>query len=127
MMAADAPIILSCPAPTVHDGDTFRCPNGRNMRLARIDAPELASSPACGRRKIGVVCDQAAAIRSRDYLKRLLAAGRWSCRIVDASPRYRGFQAQDRYGRPVVRCAVNGRDVGEAMIAAGHAKVWPPR
>lgn len=123
---ANAPPFV-CPAPKVHDGDTLRCAGGPSMRLARIDAPELPGSPVCRRRRGAPVnCNAAAARRSTVALRRMANLGVLRCRVVDASPSWRGFQASDRYGRPVVRCTVNGRDVGAEQLRGGFAVPWPP-
>ena len=60
----------SCRVTSVHDGDTFRC--GREkIRIANIDAPELADSPKCkDRRRASAWCDNAAGIAARDSHKR---------------------------------------------------------
>jgi len=122
---------FACASPGVHDGDNISCgrslsagangqPAGRRqMRLAGIDAPELAGSP---RHRGG---GDAAGRRARDHLRALVAGRAVTCRLVDATPRVPGFQAADRYGRPVVRCAAAGvGDLGEAMVRAGHARRW---
>lgn len=119
-------IPFACPAPFVHDGDNIECRGGGEMRLARIDAPELAGSPRCsGRARAHADCDQAAAIAARDNLRRLVALGTVTCVVVDASPFRAGFQAADRYGRPVVRCRVNGLDLSDEQLRGGFAVPWP--
>jgi len=103
-----------CLTPTIHDGDNIRC-DGRTMRLAAIDAPELAGSPRCARSP-RAWCDQRRAIAARDHLRKLVQRGPVYCRNV-APP--------DRYGRPIVRCSVTDIDLSEAQIRAGMARPWP--
>lgn len=122
MLAAAAAFV--CETPTIHDGDNIRC--GRvTMRLARIDAPDFATSPKCRRVTTSATCDDRQAERSRDHLRHLIEGRVVTCVVVDASPTAHGFQARDRYGRPVVRCQVNGRDLSEMQLRAGMAKAWP--
>ncbi len=97
----------------VVDGDTLRCANieqqnGR-VRLARIAAPELR---------------EPGGEEAKQFLTDLLT-GPVECEHVDASPQTAGFQQTDRYGRIVARCSVAGADLGEALIAAQHAEIWP--
>ena len=82
----------------VHDGDTVTVIlNGerQRVRLHGIDAPEL-SQPG-GR-------------ESRDYLRSLLA-----------HPPALDTHGEDRYGRTLAVLIVDGRDVNEEMVRAGHA------
>ena len=104
-----------CLAAVAIDGDTLRCANveqanGR-VRLARIDAAELHEPGGA---------EAQAALAA-------LLTGPVQCRRIDADPRRAGFQGEDRYGRIVARCRVNRRDLGETLIASGHAVVWPRR
>jgi endonuclease YncB( thermonuclease family) len=108
-------LIFLCLAAAAVDGDTLRCANvaeanGR-VRLARIDAPEMAT-PEGPPAKAALAAMLTGAVR---------------CEQVDASPDWRGFQAHDRYGRIVARCSVEGRDLGAAMLRAGQAVKWPRR
>ena len=89
----------------VGDGDTFRM-GGRTIRLAGIDAPELAqtctnaagSEWPCGR-------------EAKEALTRLLAANGLQCEQ----------RATDRYRRALSVCRTEAGDVGEAMVRAGLA------
>lgn len=106
-----AALILICTAPAVHDGDSLRC-QGERVRLAGIDAPEMADSPRCNdERRARSNCDQDAAIRSRDYL-RSLTRGEVRCSVV----------GRDRYGRALGRCLSAGVVLSRAMVRAGMAK-----
>ena len=114
------PLIL-CLTVAVWDGDSLRC-NGQRVRLANIDAPELAGSPRCtprrarelARSKIPAQCDHAQAIRSRDALRTFLARGPVMVEPVGG----------DRYGRVLGRVSVNGRDVGQWLVRQGWAREW---
>lgn len=99
------------------DGDTLRCANveaanGR-VRLARVDAAEM---------------NEPGGELAKAALQALIeAAGDdpVTCEHVDADPRIAGFQAHDRYGRVVARCAASGRDFGAALLRDGLAERWP--
>jgi endonuclease YncB( thermonuclease family) len=86
------------------DGDSLEI-GGERVRLFGIDAPEArqqcrnaeGQQYACGR----------AATRA---LAALLGA-RASCTLV----------THDRYARDVATCTAGGRDLGDAMVRAGHA------
>jgi endonuclease YncB( thermonuclease family) len=108
---------FSCPAPYVVDGDTIRC-GERHVRLARIDAPELPGH--CARHRHCAPGDGEA---SKSALERMIGDRTLTCQPVPASPE--GGSVYDRWGRTVARCQVNGRDVGQAMIAGGWAIRWP--
>lgn len=86
-------------AASVHDGDTLRI-GSQNVRLWGIDAPELEQ--ACGAKPCGM--------EARAALGRLIAGAPVTC-----TPKGRSYK------RLVAQCSVNGRDLGAAMIRAGHA------
>lgn len=104
-----------CLAAIAIDGDTLRCRDafpeviGR-VRIARIDAPERG---------------QRGAQEATQALAAMIENREVRCQVVDADPRRHGFQERDPFGRPVVRCFADGRDLGAAMVASGHARVWP--
>lgn len=99
-VGAAVPLRPSDPPCVAIDGDTLRCGEVR-IRLADIDAPELRC--AGGR-------------EARDALAAMIA-GR---RLTFAGER------RDQYRRLVRRVEASGiGDLGEAMIAAGHALPWP--
>lgn len=91
---------------TVIDGDTIEI-HGQRVRLEGIDAPE--SSQTCRDRDAGteVRCGQRASL----WLADLIGASPVSC--IDAG--------RDRYQRMLAHCAVNGQDIGAAMVGAGWA------
>ncbi|WP_299911420.1 thermonuclease family protein [uncultured Paracoccus sp.] len=87
----------------VVDGDTFDL-DGLRIRINGIDAPEFGQH--CG----DWDCGQAAL----EQLDALISAGTVSCEALD----------QDKYGRTIARCDVDGQDLGDAMIAAGLARAF---
>lgn len=92
------------------DGDTFWTCSGVKVRLVAdsgpIDAPELPGSPRCKG------CDAAPGIAARDRL-----------RVILRQPAQLLCAGNDRYGRSLCRVTVSGRDVGDMLIAEGHAVV----
>lgn len=110
-----AAAILLC-VPIAIDGDTLKDCHGQRWRLARIDAPELCR----GRGR----CDRRGEV-ALAALTRLIAGREVRCVVIDAHPGEPGFQAEDRYGRPVVRCQAGGLDLGNSMIVGGWARRWP--
>lgn len=109
-------LFFACLAAIAVDGDTLKCRNlpeqGGRVRIARIDAPERGRDGA---------------VEAKAALARLIDGRKVTCELVDADPRVKGFQARDRFGRPVARCSAGGVDLGRALLAAGHAVRWPKR
>lgn len=87
----------------VVDGDTFDL-DGLRIRINGIDTPEFGQH--CG----DWDCRQAA----MEQLDALISAGTVNCEALD----------QDKYGRTIARCDVDGRDLGDAMIGAGLARAF---
>jgi endonuclease YncB( thermonuclease family) len=113
-MALAATAALTCPAVTVHDGDSIRCGSER-IRIANIDAPEMPDSPKCkDARQSYAWCDFRLAVQSRDVLRALLSRG--AVRIVRLGT--------DPYGRTLATVTVNGIDAGEYLIQSGLARRW---
>ncbi|HEY0624657.1 thermonuclease family protein [Sphingomonas sp.] len=110
-------MIFLCIAAVAIDGDTLRCRGLGRVRLARIDAPELHGCPP--RRR----CAPGDGKASQRNLARMLGA-RVTCELVDADPRKKGFQARDRFGRPVARCSSGRTDLGAAQLRGGYAVRW---
>lgn len=109
--------LLAAPAlciAAIHDGDTVRSCTGERIRIANIDAPELADSPKCRNRRRRGWCDARLGLRSRDALAVFLASGRVTIRR----------SGRDRYGRTLATLMVNGRDAGQVLIAQGLARPW---
>lgn len=105
-------VALALCAPTgervscVHDGDTFWI-EGEKVRIADIDAPELAGKCPPERAQA-----QRARLRLHALLQRPFALHR---------------QGQDRYGRTLAVVTVNGRSVGETLVSEGLARTWSGR
>ena len=98
---------FACLDPSHHDGDNIRCSNvPGSMRLHGIDAPEMPGACRPGRE-----CTPGDPFAARDYLRSLTSGRAVSCTVVDV----------DHYGRDVVECTADGRNLGCAMIAAGQA------
>lgn len=95
---------ITCHAPYVNDGDTFRC-NGTLIRMQGIDAPEMDGKCRKGRK-----CVAGDPIASRNYLISL-TRGRVDCHQTDI----------DSYGRTVARCYAGDVDLSCAMVKNGHA------
>ncbi|MGH7824996.1 MAG: thermonuclease family protein [Candidatus Binatia bacterium] len=95
---------IACYASHVIDGDTFDC-DGKRIRLAGIDAPEMPGHCRKGRR-----CTQGDPYASQRYLDSL-TAGHIECRPMST----------DGYGRTIARCRADGKDLSCAMVASGHA------
>lgn len=107
---------------SVHDGDTIRLCGGERVRLAGIDAPEVADSPRCSplqRQRLAGArnppwCDYRAGEASRDGLQAFLANGRVSIERV----------GRDDYGRTLAHIYVDDRDAGAYLVERGLARPW---
>lgn len=95
-----------CASPYNHDGDNIRCAGRPSSRLYGIDAPEMPGACRPGRR-----CTRGNPYAARDHLRSLVAGRTVECRQVD----------RDHYGRPILRCRADGRDLSCAMIRDGYA------
>lgn len=91
----------------VIDGDSLVVA-GVEIRLYGIDAPEYRQY--CFRRGRPWRCG----IDATRTLRALIASRPVACRSRE----------EDRYGRTVATCAVDGRDLGAAMVAGGHAVAY---
>lgn len=89
------------------DGDTIDC-GALRVRLVNVDTPELHGQCAA---------EIAMAERARDFTAARLAAGPVTIKPDNKRPR-------DRYGRALAWVIVEGRDIGEDLIAAGLARRW---
>ena len=92
-------LISSC-----YDGDTCRSNTGERIRLACIDTPELQ-----GKRANSVQAQAA-----RDYLRALVVGRKVGIRRITT----------DRYGRTVAELFVDGSNVQQQLVAAGHAEIY---
>ena len=95
-------------APTVmiercHDGDTCRTTSGEIIHLACIHAPELTGPPEA----------RLLAQASRDYLQELVVGQEVMIRRI----------GQDRYGRAIAEIYLWPLNIGEEMVASGHAHI----
>lgn len=92
----------------VVDGDTVWL-DGVNLRLQSYDTPEAHND----------ICGGTAEIE---------LAGRASARLLDllnSNPITVETASQDRYGRTLATILINGKDVGDTLIAEGLARRWP--
>jgi micrococcal nuclease len=96
-----------CAVAQVVDGDTFRCGDGRKVRLIGVDTPEKGQGEA-GR-------------LARQALLRYLPLGG----VIRLE---RDVQATDRYGRVLAFVWTGGTMVNEAMVREGWAVLYtvPP-
>jgi endonuclease YncB( thermonuclease family) len=92
----------------VTDGDTFQMCDGGKVRLVAasgpIDAPETSYRP-------GRWNDQNLAKQAQQRLEQLLKGGALQC------------EGLDRYERRLCRVTVDGKDVGDQLVAEGLAVV----
>jgi micrococcal nuclease len=91
----------------VVDGDTFRI-GGEKVRIAGIDAPETHPSRCAEEARLGNA--------ATERLHALLNSGAVTMTSIDRD--------RDVYGRLLRNVAVNGADVGEAMVEAGVAREY---
>lgn len=95
----------------VIDGDTIEA-GGRRFRLANIDTPETGDLARCAaERRLG----QRATARARALLS---SAARIETQEVGRT---------DVYGRAVAHVLIDGRDLGEVLVAEGLARPWRGR
>lgn len=91
----------------VVDGDTFYL-GGDKVRIAGIDAPETHDYRCPSELALGN--------RATEMLHSLLNSGGVTMTSIDRD--------RDVYGRLLRNVAVNGQDVGEAMVRAGVAREY---
>jgi endonuclease YncB( thermonuclease family) len=94
----------------VVDGDTFYI-RGAKVRIADIDAPETHPPRCAYEAQLGN--------EATEKLHALLNSGAVTMTSIDRD--------RDVYGRLLRNVAVNGADVGEAMVSAGVAREWVGR
>jgi endonuclease YncB( thermonuclease family) len=91
----------------VVDGDTFYI-GGEKVRVAGIDAPETHPSRCADEARLGNA--------ATEQLHALLNSGAVTMTSIDRD--------RDRYGRLLRNVAVDGADVGEAMVSSGVAREY---
>ena len=91
----------------VVDGDTFYV-GGAKVRIAGIDAPETHDYGCASELELGE--------RAARQLQQLLNSGTLTMTNIDRD--------RDKYGRLLRNVSVNGRDVGDALIASGVARPY---
>lgn len=94
---------------TVIDGDTLRQGKDR-LRLLHIDAPETHEPRCPAERRKG----KQATARLRQLIR-----SAWDVQVRDSGER-------DKYGRRLVDLYLDGKDVGDILIAEGLAVPWEP-
>lgn len=110
---------------TAYDGDTLRS-RGITYRLAMVDTPEISrlNPPKCW-------AEYAMGLLARGRVRRLLS----SAAHVEAIPDHdnpgraetdRAGWPLDRYGRRLAYIEIDGRDLGEMLIAEHLAVRWDP-
>jgi micrococcal nuclease len=96
----------------VIDGDTIVI-DREHIRIANIDAPEILHYKCTAELALGQ--------RARTRMEALMGGGKVSVIRGDHG------RMKDRYGRSLGRVLVDGKDVGETMIAEGLARAWDGR
>ena len=109
---SSTPVQTECAVTRVYDGDTLGllCGGGpaELVRLAGLDAPEIARANCADERAKGV--------KARAALERLVASGP----VTD-----RRIMGRHPDGRRLVELDIGGRDLGRAMVETGLALPTP--
>lgn len=110
-----AAALTICPAGPrdncVVDGDTFWL-NGRKVRIADIDTPEVGD-PKCE-------AEYALGLKATHRLRQLLNAGPFELKAIVR-------REQDRYGRDLRVVVRDGRSLGNQLVSEGLARSWVGR
>ncbi|RWC25934.1 thermonuclease family protein [Mesorhizobium sp.] len=93
------------------DGDTVIL-DGRHIRIANIDAPEIGDYKCDAELRLGLV--------AKRRMAQLMVDGKIVVHEGDPA----SGRMIDRYGRMLATVEVDGHDVGEIMIAEGLARRW---
>lgn len=100
-----------CLGPDRHscvvDGDTFWF-EGRKIRIADINTPEISSPGCAAERQLGE--------RAKQRLQALLNQGSFSLERTDRD--------RDRYGRDLRIITRDGESLGDTLVAEGLAERW---
>ncbi len=105
-----AVVLLS--EPRVVDGDTLHDGRRETYRVENLDAPEMGRRARCP-------SERALAQAAHDEVVRLVTGAR-RVEAVESGRR-------DRYDRNLARIEIDGRDLGETLIARGLARPWRGR
>ena len=112
LLAPTGPGLMSfAGAARIVDGDTLEV-DGRRVRLAGVDAPELAQT-CTGVDGQSLPCGQ----QVRVALSAFIGHSVVSCREVGA----------DRFDRILAQCQVRGHDLGAWLVASGLAAAYAGR
>lgn len=98
---------FACSTVLITDGDSLRC-DGRRIRLASIDAPEMP-----GHCRRGRACTPGDPHASKTNLEQLTRSANVRCRQTDV----------DHYQRIVAFCEAGGVDLSCAQVGGGFAAV----
>lgn len=104
-------ILAALLLPAAIDGDTIVVA-GAHIRIANIDTPEIRHAQCDAELRLGLV--------AKRRMEELLGEGEV---VVHPGDPLDG-RLKDRYGRTLATVSVDGRDVGEIMIAEGIARPW---
>ena len=105
MLADLATALFLCATPSITDGDTVRCADGTRVRLAAVDAPEIANC------RKGRTCAPGDGQEARRVLAQLVGGRTLYCRQTGMS-----------YNRVVAWCRTQGgEDLSCAMWRGGYA------
>ncbi len=111
--APSQPPAVSTGSIRVFDGDTLHdAAHGVTYRIENIDTPETGDRAHCA-------AERAHAARATRTVRAMIR----SARALDIYSAGR----TDRYDRVLARVSVDGRDLGETLIAYGLARPWRGR
>lgn len=103
-------VSLSLAAVAV-DGDTIII-GKEHIRIANIDAPEIGHAKCDAELRLGQV--------AKRRMQALLEGGK--VRVRPGDPK--DGRTKDRFGRTLATVTIDGKDVGEIMIAEGLVRPW---
>lgn len=106
-----AVLLAASLAIQVVDGDTLWI-DREKVRIANIDAPETHEPKCDAERRLGLV--------AKRRLEILLKSGTVTWKRGDP----KDGRLKDRRGRTLATIAIDGRDVGELLIAENLARPW---
>lgn len=112
--------VMMCASLWMTDGDSGRCQTdaGRvTIRLAGVDAGEVAPFTRCRERPNVWACSSVARSHAAAATARARHLASGGARCTDTGER--------SWRRVVVRCTVNGRDLGATLVREGLARSDP--